>query len=172
MTERRASRKRAVGRRSGSPTGAYRYPRTARVNQLLHEVIADELERFSEDDGRLGLMTVTGVQVDPDLRHAIVFLGSLPAEAAEALLAGRARLQAAIARQVHLKRTPMLSFAPDPAVATASRIEDIIRGLDGGGAGGADPAGGPDLAGGPDPAGGPSATGGADDPAGLPKGAP
>ena len=36
-----------------------RYPRTARVNEVLREVVADELERI--DDERLGITTVTGV---------------------------------------------------------------------------------------------------------------
>ena len=49
-----------------------RYPRTARVNHVVHEVVADELERI--DDDRLELTTVTGVEVDPDLRHATVWL--------------------------------------------------------------------------------------------------
>jgi len=126
MPERR-SRAGSTGRRSGSPSGGHRYPRTARVNQVLREVVADELERRSEHDSRLGLLTVTGVQVDPDLRHATVWLSSLGPEAAEALAEARVRIQAAIAAQVRLKRTPLLVFAADPAVAAGTRIEEIIR---------------------------------------------
>ena len=51
-----------------------RYPRTARVNEVLREVVAEELERI--DDERLGITTVTAVEVDPDLRHAVVWLSS------------------------------------------------------------------------------------------------
>jgi ribosome-binding factor A len=117
------------GRRSGSPTGSHRYPRTARVNHLLQQVLADEMERIASDDPRQALLTVTGVEVDPDLRHATVWLGSLGGEVAEALAEARARLQAAIARQVRLKRTPLLTFSADPAIEAASRIESIIREL-------------------------------------------
>jgi ribosome-binding factor A len=119
------------GRRSGSPTGGHRYPRTARVNHLLQQVLAEEMERIASDDPRLALLTVTGVQVDPDLRHATVWLGSMGPEVAEALGDARVRLQAAIARQVRLKRTPLLSFSADPAIEAASRIETIIRDLGG-----------------------------------------
>ena len=42
----------------------------------------------------------------------------------------RVRLQAAIARQMRLKRTPELRFRADPAVQTAQRVEDILRGLE------------------------------------------
>jgi len=128
MTERR----RGGGRRAGSPTGSHRYPRTARVGEVLREVIAEELERSSGDDARLAMLTVTGVDVDPDLRHATVWLSSLGEGAAEALAERRVRLQAAIGRQVRLKHTPQLAFAADPAVERGNRIEDIIRSNDSG----------------------------------------
>ena len=107
---------------------ARRYPRTARVNHVVQEVVADELERI--DDDRLELVTVTGVEVDPDLRHATVWLSSLSESAEEALAQHRVRLQAAIARQMRMKRTPELRFRTDPAVETGRRVEDILRGLE------------------------------------------
>lgn len=107
------------------------YPRTARVNQVLREVVAEEVERLGDRDPRLELVTVTGVTCDPDLRHATVWLSSLSETAAAALAEDRVALQAAIGRQVRLKRTPQLTFAADPAVASGSRVEDILRTLGG-----------------------------------------
>ena len=104
-----------------------RYPRVARVNELLREVIADELERL--DDDRLALATVTGVTTDPDLRHATVWFASLAEATADALSEHRVQLQAAVGRQVRMKRTPELAFKADPAVASGSRVEEIIRNL-------------------------------------------
>jgi ribosome-binding factor A len=96
---------------------------------VLREVIADELERLGDEDERLRLTTVTGVETEPDLRHATVFVDSL-SEARRAGLDGhRVRLQAAIARQVRLKRTPRLSFEPDPAVASGERVDSVLRRL-------------------------------------------
>jgi len=111
-----------------------RYPRTARVGKLLQEVIADELERIAGTEDRLELVTVTHVSVESDLRHATVLLSSMDEAAEEALLEVRPRLQAAIGRQVRLKRTPQLSFAVDPGVSTGTRVEEILRhlGNDGG----------------------------------------
>jgi ribosome-binding factor A len=116
-------------RRAGAPSAGPRYPRTARVNRVVQEVIAEELERLGDGDPRLHLVTVTGVTIDPDLRHATVWLGSLTEEVKAALAEGRVSLQAAIGRQVRMKRTPLLTFAPDPAVASGSRIEEILRTL-------------------------------------------
>jgi ribosome-binding factor A len=119
-------------RRSGDRWGAgaaRRYPRSARVNEILREVLADELERMEDSDERLGLLTVTAVQCDPDLRHALVLFSSLGEAEERALADVRVRLQAAVSTQVRLKRTPQLRFAADPAVAEGLKIEEILRRL-------------------------------------------
>jgi ribosome-binding factor A len=105
----------------------YSYPRTARVNARLVEVLAMALERINDDDDRLELITVTGVRTDPDLRRAIVFFSSLPPAAAEALADHRHTLQAIIGREVRMKRTPLLEFRPDPGVESGQRVEEALR---------------------------------------------
>lgn len=142
-----------------------RKPRLDRVDKALREVVADELELI--DDDRLALLTVTGVKVDPDLRRATVWFASLTAapdgdheEELEGLGEHRARLQAAVARQLQLKRTPELRFVPDPARAAATRVEEILRTLAAGAPGTDQSVGGP-----PEPNGGGAGTdGGAEDP--------
>ena len=52
-----------------------RYPRTARLNEAVLEVLADELERMN--DPRLELLTFTGVDVSRDLSHATVYFSTL-----------------------------------------------------------------------------------------------
>jgi ribosome-binding factor A len=105
------------------------FPRTARVNQVLREVVADALERLSDIDDRLRLITVTSVDTTPDLSRATVYLSSLSDAAAEALADERVNLQRQIGRQVRLKRTPLLQFEPDPAVAHGFQVEEILRRL-------------------------------------------
>jgi ribosome-binding factor A len=104
-----------------------RYPRSARVNEVLREVLAETLERLADADERLALLTITAVQTDPDLRRAKVLFASLGDEGREALDQVRVRLQATVARQVRLKWTPQLSFDSDPAVSTGQRVEDLLR---------------------------------------------
>lgn len=107
------------------------YPRTARLNQLVQEIVAEEIERI--DDERLGFFTVVGVEVEPDMRRAIVWYTTLDGDAdddeelAEALEQHRARLQSAIGRQARTKRTPELSFRPDAVIRQAERVEQILR---------------------------------------------
>ena len=108
------------------------YPRTARLNQLLQEIVAEEVERL--DDDRLGFLTIVGVEVEPDLRRAVVWYTALDsndgdAELVQALADHRARIQAAIGRQARLKRTPELIFRPDAVIRQAERVEQLLRDL-------------------------------------------
>ena len=105
------------------------YPRTARVNGVLREVVAEALERMADTDDRLRLITVTSVDITPDLSRATVYLSSLPPPAIEALAEQRTQLQRTIGRQVRMKRTPFLEFESDPAVAHGLRVEEILRNL-------------------------------------------
>ncbi len=106
------------------------YPRTARLNQLVHEIVAEEVERL--DDDRLGFLTVVGVEVEPDMRRAVVWYTTLDEaeaddELVKALEQHRARIQSAIGRQARTKRTPELSFRPDTVIRQAQRVEQILR---------------------------------------------
>jgi ribosome-binding factor A len=123
------------------------YPRTARLNHLVHEIVAEEIERL--DDDRLGFLTVVGVEVEPDLRRAVVWYTTLDEAEANADLVGaledhRGRIQAAIGRQARMKRTPELSFRPDTVIRQAERVEQILRdiGDEDGRTSGSDPSAG------------------------------
>lgn len=119
-----------MARRDHSP--ARNYPRTARLNRLLQEIIGDALESF--DDERVEQLAVTSVEVEPDLRHATVYFDTLEGgdaddRAVEVLTELRVRLQRAVADQARLKRTPELAFRPDPAVRGGERIDEILRSI-------------------------------------------
>jgi ribosome-binding factor A len=103
------------------------YPRSARVNQILREVISDEVLRLSDIDERLGILTVTGVETTLDMRQAMVYFDSLSDTARTALEELRGQIQGAVNAQTRLKRTPKLSFMADPAVASGSAVEELLR---------------------------------------------
>ena len=107
-----------------------RYPRSARVNEVVQQVLADELERLS--DPRLGFVTVTGVAVSADLRHADVFYTVMGtpeqhADTAAGLAAAKSHLRAALGKQVRMKYLPDLHFQEDPGLEQGLRIEAILR---------------------------------------------
>ena len=100
-----------------------------RVNESVRQVLAETLPDLK--DPRIGLVTVTGVDTAPDLRHAVVFvsvLGSEPKRRATllGLEAAHGLLQARLARELRLKRTPQLTFQYDPSVERGVRMSKLI----------------------------------------------
>lgn len=117
-------------RRQPKGGSSHGYPRTARLSEVLREVIAEELVKI--DDERLDLVTVTAIDVDPEMNRAIVYFDSMFGEEGdegvlEAMGEHRARLQATINRQMHARKTPILSFRPDEVIRSAARIEELLR---------------------------------------------
>src|ERR671925_433226 len=103
--------------------------RMRRVNEAIREVLAVSLLELK--DPRIGFVTVTGIETSPDLRHARVFVSVLgPERKRESTLAGLTAahgvLQARIARELRLKRTPQLSFEYDPSVERGVRMSKLI----------------------------------------------
>lgn len=118
---------RGRGRRG---SGRGNEPRSARVGSTLREIIADELVRIDDED--LAFVSVTDIDVDPELNRAIVYFDSLTGEDGDeeildALGRHRVRLQSAIARQIRAKKTPILDFRPDLSIRSAERIDEILR---------------------------------------------
>ncbi|MCC6438340.1 MAG: 30S ribosome-binding factor RbfA [Acidimicrobiales bacterium] len=117
-------------RRRSQGSSTRHYPRTARVNELLREILGEELERI--DDPRLELVSITGVVVNPELTSAMVYYSSLSGpdrdpEVLEALAERRVRLQAAIGKQARLRRTPELHFGADTGIREGWRVEEILK---------------------------------------------
>jgi ribosome-binding factor A len=100
-----------------------------RVNEALKQVLSEGVGDLK--DPRIGFVTVTGVETSPDLRQARVFVSVLGSETKRegsltALNAGHAVLQARVARELRLKRTPQLSFEYDPTVERGVRMSKLI----------------------------------------------
>ena len=74
--------------------------------------------------------TVTSVTVDPEFGSARVYFDHISDSLAAWLVANRVRLQGDIARQMRIRRTPLLEFVADPAIESAIKIESILRSLD------------------------------------------
>jgi len=117
-----------VARSDGAAARGYK--RTDRLNELLREIVADQLERIGDDDDvRLRLVTITGVSTVSDLAVATVYYATLgdEAEVAAALESHRHRLQRAIATQVRARRTPILSFRADPGILAGRQVDALLR---------------------------------------------
>jgi ribosome-binding factor A len=108
--------------------------RLRRVDEAVKEVLSEAMGELK--DPRIGFVTVTGVRTSPDLRHARVFVSVLGSKRQqEQSLAGLAAahgvLQARLARELRLKRTPQLTFEYDPSVERGVRMTKLIDELAG-----------------------------------------
>ncbi|MGN6380570.1 MAG: 30S ribosome-binding factor RbfA [Gaiellales bacterium] len=103
--------------------------RLRRVNEALRQVLADGIEGLS--DPGLGFVTVTAVRAASDLTQATVYVSVLGNErkrdgALAALERARGLLQARVARELHFKRTPLLTFRYDETTDRALRLNELI----------------------------------------------
>jgi len=103
--------------------------RPDRVADRIREELARLLNEEARDPG-LGFLTVTGVELSPDMRHARVYvsvLGPDQERALDALRRATPFLRRGLARSAGLRFTPQLRFFPDPAVAAGIRVEELLR---------------------------------------------
>ncbi len=104
--------------------------RTNRLEEAIREEVA-KLIASALKDPRIGFVTITGVKTSRDLRQATVYvsvLGSARKRKAslDGLESSHGVLQAAVNRELHLKRTPQLSFEYDPTIEEGVRLTRLI----------------------------------------------
>jgi ribosome-binding factor A len=108
-----------------------RHDRGKRLSELLREIIASSLERI--EDERIAWVSVTEVRTDAELDIAKVYVTSLDADSMDeslvALSEHRKTIQGEIGRQARLRRVPRVEFHEDEVLESASRVEDILRGI-------------------------------------------
>jgi len=99
------------------------------VNEAVLETLAEAIRELK--DPRIGFVTVTGVKTSPDLRQARVYVSVLGNERKRALTlegleSAHGVLQAKLASELRMKRTPQLTFQYDPTVAEGVRMTQLI----------------------------------------------
>lgn len=105
--------------------------RIAKVESLVRQVVAGELVRLP-DSGRL---TVTAVDVSPDMRQADVWIGVIAqqtggeAKLFETVIDIRPQIQAAVARKMVTKFVPKIHLKHDIGGEYATHIGSVINKL-------------------------------------------
>jgi ribosome-binding factor A len=105
--------------------------RPDRVAEAIREIVASALTEGIKDPRVVGLVTVTGVEVTRDLRHAKVFVSVMGEEQDKA--ATFAALQEAVghfrsrvSKALRLRMAPTLTFCLDESIARAARIDTLL----------------------------------------------
>ena len=135
---------------------AYDNRRPDRVAEAIREEVARFLADGVKDPRVRGLVTVTGVDLTRDLRHAKVFVSILGSDEEKAdTFAGlegvAAHLRGRIGRALRLRVAPEIAFKHDPSVAHAARIETLLEQIRREGEGASETAGNGPTSGADDP---------------------
>ncbi len=106
------------------------YKRSQRVSHLLKKEISEIISRRIKDP-RLGFLTVTDVEVAPDLKNAKVFISVFRPEEREptmqALEASASFVRSELGRRLRMKVIPHLAFRLDTSPEYAEKIERIFK---------------------------------------------
>jgi len=106
------------------------FSRSSRIAEQIRRDLA-ELISLELKDPRVGLVTLTDVEITPDYAHAKVFFTTLaePAQLPE-VLAGLRRasgfLRRELGRRLHIHTLPELHFVYDESVERGDRLSRLI----------------------------------------------
>ncbi len=105
--------------------------RPDRVAEAIREEVATFISGNAKDPRITGLVTVTGVDVTRDLRHAKVFVSIYGSDAdraatLEGLASLASHLRPVIGRRLRLRLAPEIQFKLDESIARAARIDELL----------------------------------------------
>ena len=105
--------------------------RTERYAELIKQSLSQSILTKIRDP-RMGFVTVTRVEITPDLKFAKVFYTVLGDEkvhrsTAAALDHARGFLQREIANEIEMRIVPTLQFQFDKSVSESIKIEEILK---------------------------------------------
>jgi len=103
------------------------------VKKEISEILKNEIK-----DPRLGFVTITMVDVTPDLRYAKVYasvLGDLEQQKATAEVLHRATgyIRSEIGRRIRLRYTPEITFELDNSIERGTRVIKLMEEVRAGG---------------------------------------
>ena len=135
VSQRRPQAQKAAG--GPAQTGAVREgpvmtsPRIARLRELFKEETSAILQRNMRDP-RIGFVSVTDVELSPDLRHARIFVsvyGDAEAKARtmEGLRSAEGFVRTELAHRIRLRYTPEVTFRIDESIEQGDRVNRLLR---------------------------------------------
>jgi ribosome-binding factor A len=106
-------------------------PRIARLRELFKQETSAILRRDMKDP-RIGFVSVTDVELTPDLRHARIFVSVYgDAEAKARTMAGlrsaEGFVRTELAQRIRLRYIPQVSFRIDESIEQGDRINRLLR---------------------------------------------
>jgi ribosome-binding factor A len=106
------------------------YKRSQRVGDLLREEIADII-MYKLKDPRIGFVTVTGIDMAPDLKSARVFVSILKEEERESTLevlnSSKHFFRSILSKRLKMKFIPHVEFRLDTSIEYGYKIDKLLK---------------------------------------------
>ncbi|OGW23985.1 MAG: ribosome-binding factor A [Nitrospirae bacterium GWC2_42_7] len=106
------------------------YKRSQRVSDLIREEIA-EIVMYKLKDPRIGFLTITGVDMSPDLKHARVFVSILKEDEREMTLeilnSAKAFIRSILSKRLKMKFIPVVEFKLDASIEYGYKIDKLLK---------------------------------------------
>lgn len=106
--------------------------RQGRINEEMYKESAEIMRNVKDPRISGAFVSVTGVEVTPDLKYAKIFYSHLqgdPKAIRKGLQAATGYFRTQLARNLNLRVTPELTFVEDSSIAYGAKIEKIISGF-------------------------------------------
>ena len=112
------------------------------MSERRQQRVAEEIQRRTSTfireelkDPRLGFLTITGVEINPDLTQATVYVSVLgdeseQAQTMEALRRAKGLIKRDIGDWLRIRTTPDLTFKLDRSIERGARILELMKTLD------------------------------------------
>lgn len=107
-----------------------------RANRVAEEIKREVTQMLRDEikDPRVGFVTVTGVEVTPDIRYAKVFISVLgdeekKSQSLEALEKAKGFVRSELGKRMRLRYTPEISFKFDTSIEYGAKIMKLLQGV-------------------------------------------
>ena len=109
--------------------------RQGRINEEMYKEAAQIMRTVKDPRISGAFVSVTGVEVTPDLKYAKIFYSVMDAdsedfdekELRQGLKSASAYIRGQIAQRLNLRITPELNFVYDPSIAYGAKINQILH---------------------------------------------
>jgi ribosome-binding factor A len=125
-------------RKGGSQSGGSRAGKVGeQIRQVLGQLLLEDYVKDPRFDA--AIVTITDVETSPDLAHATAFVSVFSDDAKrqkeilDALMSARGMLRREVAAKLAIRHATELRFELDTSIAYGSKIERLIKEIDGGG---------------------------------------
>jgi ribosome-binding factor A len=106
------------------------YKRSQRVGDLIREEVADII-MYRLKDPRIGFVTVTGVDMAPDMKSARVYVSVLKEEDRELTLeilnSSKSFMRSLLAKRLRMKFIPTIEFRFDTSIEYGYKIDKLLK---------------------------------------------